>query len=482
MTKKLEISTSEQQGVGPFPIFRVLENIREHDPKAYRPTVASIGPLCGRYFDPLKLDAMDNIKWRCIRQLLARHGDSHEASKLFHACLLEMKTLESDSRRYYPMCLIDCLPSDKFAEILLLDGCFIILLLMEEWERNNDSTSLIENWSKLPVRDREDLVEIVVVGDQLEETVEECGCDRTGDHGLFIAEDDEMSFFVCNLWMRSLLKYDLLKLENQIPFYVIETLYNRLRTPRYRNVDLVVFALNFFSSLHPKVAKMTSRIPSYAVEHLLHLFHISLFPQSLDNLLPCENKPPTAKVPEWIPSATELHAAGVKFRRKENASSFLEIEFHEGVMEIPPLNIYDYSNSIFRNLMAFEQGFPVQPYITIYMLFMACMTRTEKDAKLLQLKGILLNGQGSDEEFSCFFNRLCGRLHYSYQTDYLWDLFIQVRRYHECRWRKWRASFVRCYLDNPWMVVSIASGALLLLLTIEQSFFAAFSYLYPRNQ
>lgn len=453
----------------PCTIFRVPENLREEDPKAYEPSVVSIGCLhTNDCHTPRRLQAMQEHKRRCVCYLLARIGDNRRASGVLNSCILEMKALEARARQCYAEhnYMGQSSSANMFAEMLLLDGCFILHLLLKQAAKK-------------------ETLRVVVVRESLE------GADRNGNGcsggggddeeealNLVNVNEEEEVPLLGNLWIWSRVKYDLLKLENQIPFFVVTRLFDLLKTPDDGELNLVELALKLFGTLHPPTSRYVKAIPYNEVHHLLHLFHLSLPPA-------CCAKTPTFQAatppPEGIPSATELRKAGVKFRMKENANSFLQIEFNNGVMEIPPLHIYNYSNSIFRNLIAFEQCFPLPPYITIYALFMECIMHAAEDVRLLHLKGIVLNSHSSDDEVARFFRNLCRRVHYAYDTNYLSDLFIKVRQYHKSRWHTWWAGLVSDYFGNPWVSLSAVAAVCILALAVLQTIFTILAYLKPSH-
>ncbi|KAG5227617.1 UPF0481 protein [Salix suchowensis] len=67
------------------------------------------------------------------------------------------------------------------------------------------------------------------------------------------------------------------------------------------------------------------------------------------------SEPNTPKALESInmPSVTELHQAGVKFKLSPS-KSLLDMKFDGGILEIPPLRVQDNTGIYFRNLQAFE--------------------------------------------------------------------------------------------------------------------------------
>ncbi|KAL7251599.1 hypothetical protein ACSBR1_013442 [Camellia fascicularis] len=98
-----------------------------------------------------------------------------------------------------------------------------------------------------------------------------------------------------------------------------------------------------------------ARISVNDVKHLLDLVHNSWcfsFAESRRNL----------KVGQlFINSATDLRKSGVRFE-KLDTSDVLHIQFINGVLQIPPLRIADYTESFLRYLIAYEQ------YLTMELL------------------------------------------------------------------------------------------------------------------
>lgn len=201
-----------------------------------------------------------------------------------------------------------------------------------------------------------------------------------------------------------------------------------------------------------------------------------------------------ASAPRWTPSAMELDRAGVKFESKEEAHSFLDITFKwnktkivpwlkSGRMEIPPLQIYDYTSPLFRNLIAFEQCYPdTEMYVTIYALFMDCIIDQAEDVRLLRLEGILEHKLSNNQAVAELFNQLGSQIHFfwftNYLTDQIIDVVLNVNNFYELKWHKWLAGLRRDYLGSPWAIISVLAALILLLLTIEQAIFSALSYFH----
>ncbi|XP_043705276.1 UPF0481 protein At3g47200-like [Telopea speciosissima] len=94
--------------------------------------------------------------------------------------------------------------------------------------------------------------------------------------------------------------------------------------------------------------------------------------------------------------------------KKSVQDILLDLKFARGELQIPPLKIYDYSDLILRNLVALEQCCPeYTKQISSYALLMDNLIRSNKDARLLQQRGIVVNRLDSDEEVTPLFNNLC---------------------------------------------------------------------------
>ncbi|KAM0951840.1 hypothetical protein DsansV1_C03g0030031 [Dioscorea sansibarensis] len=244
--------------------------------------------------------------------------------------------------------------------------------------------------------------------------------------------------------------------------------------------NLVKLAFKLFSDIHPSNSETLPVSPeANRVHHLLHLFHSTFVPSDNHHLFDIDE---AEKAPKWIPNATELQQAGVKFVKKKNASSFLDISFSSnGTLEIPELCLYDYTDTLFRNLIAFEQCYPdTRTYITIYAAFMDCIIDSPQDVRLLHSNGILSNRlMSTDEAAADLFNNLFYQIHCALDRSYLHKLFVEVNKFHESRWNKWPANLMRDYFSNPWAIISLIAAVFLLLPTVEQSFFTAYSYIRP---
>ncbi|MQL97147.1 hypothetical protein Taro_029834 [Colocasia esculenta] len=183
-----------------------------------------------------------------------------------------------------------------------------------------------------------------------------------------------------------------------------------------------------------------------------------------------------------IPCIVELGDAGIKFRRQPKASSPLDVAFKDGILHIPPLTIQDNTNSVFRNLTAFEQCCPnTGRYFSIYITFLDCLINTAKDVAILQQCSIIDNMLGSEEEVAQLINQLGKDLTLDLDSrhHYLAQVFAEVNGHCESKWHKYRATCMRDYFSTPWSMLSLLAAIALLFMTLIQVVYAVLSYKKP---
>nr|GMD45283.1 UPF0481 protein At3g47200-like [Ipomoea batatas] len=276
---------------------------------------------------------------------------------------------------------------------------------------------------------------------------------------------------------------DMLLLENQLPFFVLQELYDMIiripSKPEFSEMVKIAFRnkipkMNINSQLKTKVND------PQGIKHLLQEVHILCQPQNNGKILQQQQQQ------ESIRTASELQEAGVDFKKVVKISiddssnetiSLFDIKFNNhGVLEIPSSALYDPTETFFRNLIAYEQHSPdVHPmYFTDYAKFMDDLINTEKDVNLLRLKDVFVNGLGDDKEVTRLFNDLCKGITYSSNNDFYYkDVYKELNRHCEKPWNVLKARLRRDYFHTPWAGISTLAAILLLTLTIAQTVLSA---------
>ncbi|KAK4391021.1 hypothetical protein Sango_2165400 [Sesamum angolense] len=231
----------------------------------------------------------------------------------------------------------------------------------------------------------------------------------------------------------------------------------------------------------PEASEMTGKISLKTVDHLLGLVY-RIWCSSFAKIT--ANRPIKVVEEEHkmvaINSTTELQEAGIKFQR-DTQSNCLDIKFIKGVMKIPGLSVSDETESIFRNIMAYEHFFidNQSKYVTDYAFFLHCLINSSKDVEVLRRHGILTNLLGDDEMVYHMFNRLGTNILMSSDFCYA-DVYKMVNGHYGRRWNKWIANLRRNYFNSPWAYTSFFAALFLLLFTLIQTVFTVLSYVKPK--
>ncbi|KAF8389506.1 hypothetical protein HHK36_026201 [Tetracentron sinense] len=392
-------------------IYRVPEILRRASESTYSPQLVSIGPF---HRDNRSLGKMDVHKWKYLKTYLNRF---HEINLL--SCLESLRELEGRTRQCYAECIN--LSSNQFLEMMLLDGVFIIMFLLKFYSPE-------------------------------------------------IRENDPI---INTMWMISALQHDMILLENQLPFFVLEHLFSLAPvSSQYSNFfDL---AIDFIKDLVKQNTTLGTKIDRFEVKHILDLLRSYCIPSSS----PRFNNEPYSRH-----SMTELHDVGVKFKAGVSGSSFLlDVKFTNGVLEIQPLPIQDRTESFFRNLIALEQcHYPKFAYVTGYALFMDYLINTPKDAGLLIDNEIIKNYLGSHEDVSAFINNLSKDVVLDNTSTYFSKYYQGLDAYCKKRRHKWSTSLRRTYYGSPITIISSIAAGLLLGLTIIQAVCSLISLKYAKK-
>jgi hypothetical protein len=203
------------------------------------------------------------------------------------------------------------------------------------------------------------------------------------------------------------------------------------------------------------------------------LVHKSFTPPSVETLIGWPN---ITDQYHSILSATELQEAGVKLK-KLRSGNFFDIKFNNGVLEIPSLIIEDRSESIFRNLIAYEQYSQNNDvkYVTDYVIFMDYLINSSKDVELLRQRGIIYHGLGNDEVVSTMFNKLGENVTLS---NFCYAQILRDLNNHCCRRKNvWIANLRHNYFNSPWALISFLAATFLLLPALTQTIFSILSYI-----
>lgn len=379
-------------------IYKVPNKLRRLNPDAYTPRVVSFGPFHrGRE----ELQTMEDLKYRYLQSFLPRTNSSLEDF------VRVARTWEQNARSCYAEDVK--LHSDEFVEMLVVDGSFLVELLL----RSHYPRLRVEN-------------------------------DRIFGKPIMITD-------VCR---------DMILIENQLPFFVV--------------MEILLLLFIYYQQGTPSIVQLAQRYFSCSFrciddekcipepEHFVDLLRSCYLP-----MVPTRFKETTMKVHN-APEATELHTAGVSFKPAETSSCLLDIKFADGVLKIPIIIIDDLTESLYRNIIVFEQCHCLDKKFLHYTTMLGCFIKSPADADLLIQSGILVNHLGNAEDVSKLFNSISKEVIYG-RGFYFSALAENLNPYCNTPWNRWKAILRRDYFQNPWSVASVIAALLLLLLTFIQA-------------
>lgn len=493
-------------------IYRVPEHIYEIDRIAYEPMVVSFGPYhCGAHH----LQDMEKHKWKYLDRVLKLNNKI-----TLHDYIKEIAGFEKRARKCYSEEIK--MERKKFLQMLLLDACFILVNIDENVGKRvfqtTEGTVVRETLTDL----RESPGGIGQrKGKEHENTLElelikvEASPERSRNNELENINN-------AGDWMGCCAWHDMFLLENQIPFFVVESIY-----------ELVAGQDIGVESLRCKAAEVVADIlrhyPTQELDrpchfhHLLHLCHLYLRPSSeidgerqhppklryfhelphlgykylavgrntadvekkLDNLDQQVDCFQAGKLRTRWRRAEEYHRAGIRFKTREfdgqRRHSLLDIRFMDGIIEVPRLPIDEGTESLFKNLVALEQtdtryGNDISSYVT----FMSQVVATPDDATMFVQKGIIVHMMHSDEEVSDLFARITKQVSFRFHGRYyLKSLCQMLEAHYQSRLNRWIAWLWLNHFGNPWLALAALAAGVVVVCTIVQTIYTVLAYVKP---
>ncbi|KAH6809817.1 hypothetical protein C2S51_027600 [Perilla frutescens var. frutescens] len=423
-------------------IYRIPASVTDINRRAYKPQIVSFGPY---HHNDDNLKAMEPHKRRALLHFLKR------SNKPLHTYVEAFAPIAHDLKHAYdqlnPQWHHD---TDKFLELMIVDGCFILEIL-----RSATSTSAQAHRPPAPMMPAQNQAP-----------------PRINDQSAVLqdyAANDPIFSNHGKLYIVPYLKRDMLMLENQLPILVLQKLVaiqndNSLQEGK----DVITKRiLKFFQQ----------NVPAKNLHEFNHCLHIlDIYRKSLLLDEPRAKKHKTkggggggdshhGGGDDIIRSATELNEAGIRIKRS-GSRSLKDISFHGGVLKLPLIVVDDALESLYLNLIAFER-FHVGAgnEVTAYIFFMDNIIDSARDVSLLHSCGIIQNAVGSDKAVAKLFNSLSMDITLDPDSS-LDQVHKQVSAYCQQPWHQWRANLMHTYFTNPWAILSVVAAVFLFALTI----------------
>ncbi|WJX28040.1 hypothetical protein P8452_16806 [Trifolium repens] len=403
------VTLPEFSGIHEQYIYKVPERIHRANPQAYTPQIISIGPFHNSHGSSNSeniLHQMEELKLKYLKGFLNR-------TKL---CLddfvLKLEEWENRIRSCYAGLI--SFNSNDFLKIIIIDACFIIEHFLRIF--------IYKNWMK----------------------------------------NDPI---LLKPWLHSDIKRDLVLLENQLPFFVLEDIYKfsgiNLEFPSF-----ITITIHYFKEFNiQNINSNSERV--LCPKHFTDLLRTFLLPSSFDFV-----KDEMGDAIEHVYSVSQLSEAGLVFDVSES-KCLLDLNFDDkGVLKMPCFHVHDTTEIFMRNILAFEEchiSDQDSSYISQYFSILNFLINTEKDVSILVEKKIIVNWMCDTNAVATMVNNLCKNLAMPILNSKYLSICYRLNGFYENPSNKYKAIFVHEYFNTPWKIASTVTAVLLLLFTLIQA-------------
>ncbi|KAF5767180.1 hypothetical protein HanRHA438_Chr14g0631221 [Helianthus annuus] len=397
-------------------IYMAPITLRKLSESSFTPRVVSIGPL---HRKDENLQLFEVRKAAFVHELLSRSGPP--LTQTLNACVQKVTSIIENIRS----CYADLKDYDdiELAKMMVMDACFILEFIHDIKGKKYSGTNLRLQDQYIP--------------------------------------------------------YDLVLLENQIPFFVLEDIYECIIYKFEEALPLAEFIqpLLKYANLFKRKLKVGVSGSYINHDHILGFLHYCYQPECyISSSFPSST----------IHSVVELDRAGVNFKPNHDAewpmamevkmsrycSSFLWL-WNKPTLTMPTLCIDDFTELVLRNLLAYEQSYVVDPYVTSYARAMDMLIDTHEDIAKLVTSKVIINHIGSNEEAANMINKICKELapeHFYYTKQ--WE---QLDKHFRGYWPRKIVKLKRTYFNSPWSMIALFAGFSLFVLAMLQTIFTIMS-------
>ncbi|XP_058780996.1 putative UPF0481 protein At3g02645 [Vicia villosa] len=385
-------------------IYKVPNKIRRLNDDAYTPKVISIGPFHHRHHHHPHLQNMERHKLIYFKAFL------HRAETTIQPLIYYIESIIPNFRDCYSETLD--FTDQELVKLILIDSGFIIELFCRSYKN--------VAWPEV----------------------------------------DALLLKPC---LANDIRLDLLLLENQLPFFVVEKIFNISLSAKTNITSFLELTFDYFD--YYNTSKLVSNNSDISIRHFTDLLRIFYLQHPLERR-PCRIN----ALMNLHHSVTELLEAGVRFKVNTKSNCLLDLRFSGGVLEIPQLSVVDRTESLFRNMVALEQyHYPYESYITDYIILLDFLINTGRDVDILVQKGILINWLGDTDSVANLFNRIGKNVAFANSSSDYYVLCKDLNDFFSDPLHKLKATLRRDYCSNPWQTAATVAGILLLILSLLQS-------------
>lgn len=405
-------------------IFSVPRALFEVRPRAYCPRIVTIGPLCRK----LEPSSMDSCKALCIKEFMGRRG--MHLMELMNHIIPDPENLRNV---YFGL---PKYKSETLKLLLTVDSVFIhefLFFLSRDFSPDDET----------------------------------CG---------------HLYPFLNNQITLAQVTRDLFLIGNQVPISFLKKL-TELPNEDLTLEDLLlcleflVWRSNPFCMSHPgsttyhkDLKELIQGISFLDCDHLLDCLYVACVQQSNEDN-PQEFNRPSCR----LPTAFNLSKVGIKFRARKGNTSVVKYHKSSLRLDLPRLVVFDETEDILRNLVAYELTSKAGGELCGYAIIMDSLIDTAEDLSILYRAGVLENHLGSDERLLRMWNEMC--INISESSCERWEVMTQaIIMHYKSNWRVMYVEFYSKFLSKPWLWLSTTAAVLLIVMSALQTIYSVAAY------
>ncbi|XP_021827638.1 putative UPF0481 protein At3g02645 [Prunus avium] len=260
---------------------------------------------------------------------------------------------------------------------------------------------------------------------------------------------DEDDYIFHKPWMHIDVLADLRMLENQLPLFILEDLFDPEKYFDYAHKPSIIsLSYSVFDTPFFWKGSKDDVLEGKRFCHFVDLIRTACLPPKL--------KTDVREVKSIrTPSITELHRAGVKLKAGSTNNLF-DIRFADGTLEI--VSRRQLTEKSDRNLT-------VESHCNKFKRSRYVIVKIKKIVKY----GIVENWLGDNSEVSTLINKLGKGVWINDNDFYFATVAEDLNSHCGTHWNKWKANLRQNYLNTPWAIISFVGAVFLLILTFIQT-------------
>ncbi|KAI3885788.1 hypothetical protein MKW92_023772 [Papaver armeniacum] len=251
---------------------------------------------------------------------------------------------------------------------------------------------------------------------------------------------------------------DLLTVENQLPYLVLTTLLSVARPKE---------------DAHEIISHMMLCHNEGPRRHILDRY--------AERVLEAPDLEIGMKLPTGYSASELYYQFGIRFKKVSGYKS-IRFDYKQAVLLLPPIMIHDDHQNPFLNMRAFEVWVSKDLKFHSFIYLIKTLVKSVKDVMLLRYQGIIVGplDQAAVLKSIQVFTKDIGMFNVDSEpivaledmNDYCKQGTIMVWRMY----RIWAANLYENYFSNPWTVISLVAAAILMALTVTQTYYTIISY------